>query len=79
MDNDIFVVMVNDRHSDIDVTLFYNKEDAIEDARKWAKIGAGEYPEYIKESTTIGKSLGWVFYISYGESDSIIVMKRGVE
>jgi len=71
--------MVNNRHADIDVDLFHKEEDAIENARKWAKLGAGKYPEYIKESTTTGKGLGWVLFITYGtEDDHIIVMKRGI-
>ncbi len=71
-----YVVLLEDRHSDTNVYLFYNEEKAIEEARRIAKENSrnGEIEE---EAISIAD--GWRYIARYScEGDHTRVLKRTI-
>lgn len=77
MDNLIYVVMIEDRHVDVEVELFISKERAIERARE---IFNEEDRYSDGKDEKLSPSMiedGWVYFAIYScESDSVRVMER---
>ena len=69
----IYLVIHEDRHTDVEVEAFSDKEKSIEYARKRAKSCVHEdYLEDYQESDI----LGWLFFASYsGVGDSVRVIE----
>ena len=82
MTADVYVVLIQDRHTDPEVEVFANPVDAIDYAEKEVREGAGKFPEDIEilELTPGMLADGWVFAGIYScEGDSVTVMKRQVK
>ena len=74
----IYIVIIEDRHTDVKVKPFYDKERAINHARELAK-GYCDYEEDYEEHD-YGKDDGWLFYAQYScESDSVRVVEVEME
>jgi hypothetical protein len=72
---DIFVALVQDRHTDVDAAVF-SKDDA---AIAWARKMAGEFSSGpVNETLTEDmKAAGWLYYGSYScEGDPVRVIRR---
>lgn len=69
----IYVVIVQDRHSDIEIKLFANKEQAIDKARQLAH----EYCSHKEDYEEDLECRGWVFFVRYScEGDNIRVIEK---
>jgi len=70
---EIYIVVVEDRHTDIEVHPFTDKNKAISEAKRVAK----EYcrnEEYYEEQD-LGEDVGFLFYAQYScESDNVRVV-----
>lgn len=65
----IYIVVCDDRHSDLDLQAFTDKDKAISEARKMAKeySNEGDYEEHDYD--------GFLFYANYScEGDKVYVM-----
>ena len=72
MSEDIWIVLIEDRHSDVGALPFSSEEGAIEAARASAPDDAESEP-----LTDGMRKDGWVFYLPYGsEGDHVRVVKR---
>ncbi len=72
---DIWIVLVQDRHSDVDARPFSSEERAIEYARSQADDDDVAEP---LNQAMLGD--GWVFYLPYGtEGDCVRVVKRTLD
>lgn len=70
----VYVMMVDDRHSDPEPTVYASSFEAINDAASWARDHASD-PDDIDESP-IG---GWLYHATYSsESDSVWVLEKPV-
>jgi len=70
----VFVVIIEDRHSDVDVEIWTEREAAIARARELAKEYC-RHPEDYKEE----QIADWLFYAKYScEDDSCRVVERKV-
>lgn len=68
---DLYVVMVNDRHTDPEPHLFTTEDAALGYARETARGWLVEY---------LGGADGWLYYAQHPtESDSIWVLKKMVD
>ena len=75
----IYVVMINDRHSDPGVRLFSTAVKAIDYAKQFARRCCYS-PEDIREELTSGmQRAGWLYYADYTEEDSIWVLPCKVD
>lgn len=77
--NEVFVVILNDRHSDTEVEVWTDREVAIERARSIGKDIWKHYSartgDYVEETIK-----GWEFYCRYSsEGDSVCVRKTIVD
>jgi len=71
----IYVVMVEDRHADLDAELFTDPEQAIAYARRTAHELC-RHPESYEEETIEG----WLFYARYStEGDSVWVVEKTLD
>lgn len=71
----IYNVIIEDRHNDVKVRSFFNRERAIEIAKDTA-ISLNRDLEYLKEDIIEG----WEFYIEYScEGDCVRVIKTMLE
>lgn len=71
----MFIVGIEDRHADVDVHLFYDKDNAIEFARNEA-IAGGRGIDGIEEHGYPG----WVYYATYScEGECTWVIERNPE
>jgi len=79
---DIWIVLVEDRHADVDALPFSSEERAIGEARAQVE-GNARHPESIKwdaQMTTAARRDGWVFYVPYSEEgDHVRVVKRTMD
>ena len=72
---DVWIVLVEDRHTDVDAVPFSTEERAVEYARKQAPDDATSGP--LNDAM---RRDGWVFYLPYGsEGDCIRVIKRTMD
>lgn len=70
---EIYIVIVEDRHTDVMTYPFKDKEKAISEAKRIAKKYC-KYKEDYKEHD-YGQDSGWLFYAEYScESDSVHVV-----
>lgn len=70
----LFVVLIQDRHADVDAEVWADKEKAIARARELAKEYC-RFPEDYEERQVAD----WVFYAVYScESDSITVLEKAL-
>jgi hypothetical protein len=68
----MFVVILEDRHIDVEVELYNEKEKAYERAMSLAKENC-RHPEDLE----LGKVEGWLLYIRYScEGDSVRVLEK---
>ena len=68
----IYCVIINDRHADVDVQPYTNLEDAVDFARNTAKELCRFQEDY--EETKID---GWCFHAQYScEGDSVWVVEK---
>lgn len=72
---DLYVAIIEDRHSDVGVDVFSDEDTAIAWARKMAHASAsGSVDETLTKSM---KDAGWVYFGSYSsEGDSVRVVRR---
>ena len=77
----IWVVVEEDTHADLGVTLFSTQEKAIAFAEECAcSIPRSRvWPEEDMELTDGMREDGWVYYFAYGENNSIIIMERELD
>ena len=72
---DTWIVLVEDRHADVDALPFSSEERAIEHARTAAPDDAES--EHLTDGM---RKDGWVFYLPYGpEGDCVRVVKRTMD
>ena len=70
---ELYIVIIEDRHSDVAVYPFSNKEKAIQEARRIAKKYC-RHPEDYQEHD-YGRDIGWLFYANYScEGDHVLVV-----
>jgi hypothetical protein len=70
--SEVWIVLVEDRHSDVDALPFSTEEGAFAKARDSVPDDAGEEP-----LTDGMRKSGWVLYLPYGaEGDCVRVVKR---
>lgn len=70
----VYVVIVEDRHADVDIEIWADEQAAIGRARELAKKYC-RYPEDYKES----QIADWLFYVVYScENDCCRVVKRQI-
>ena len=74
---DVWIVLIQDRHSDVEARPFSSEERAAEDARVIGERSDGAQPAQL---TTGMRRDGWVLYIPYGsEGDCVRVVKRTMD
>lgn len=79
--SDIWIVLVEDRHSDVEALPFSTEERAAEYARDWVR----DAPEFSgdAEDAELNDAMrrdGWVLYLPYGtEGDCVRVVKRTMD
>lgn len=82
MSNSVFVVVINERHSDTDVELFVSAQAAVIYARKLVREYAHpDYPGDVDEtlSESMRKS-DWLYYGKWsGEGEHIFVVEREIK
>lgn len=74
---DIWVVVEEDRHAEVEVTPFAAEEPALEAARRAAAENARD--DGVEEGTLTPEMIrdGWVLYLEYGaEGDCVRVVRR---
>lgn len=78
---DTWIVLVNDRHTDVDALPFSTEEAAVEVAREQMRAIVA-HPEHIQEVALDADDLedGLVLCLEYAvESDSVRVVKRAMD
>jgi hypothetical protein len=79
--DEIWIVLVEDRHADVEAFPFSTEERAIAYAREQVQENA-RHPESISEEelTPAMREDGWVFFMTYStEGDCVRVVKRSVD
>ena len=72
---DTWIVLIEDRHADVDALPFSTKEGAVQAACAAAPDNAQDV-----QLTTGMRREGWVLFLSYGsEGDSVRVIKRTMD
>ena len=73
----VYVVIIEDRHSDTDVVVFSSEYEAVEYATGTAKKYC-RHPEYFKESLNDAMiKSGWKYHATYScEGDNVRVLER---
>lgn len=72
---EVYVVIIEDRHTDVDAEVYADEHKAVERAKVMAKDSC-QSPEDYEEH----KIADWIFYASYScESDSVKVLKKEVK
>lgn len=75
MPSEVFVVLLNDRHADIEPEVFAGEDAAVAFARAEALKISRNRPEEIEEY----EIQGWTLYLSIGpEVDSVRVQRKAV-
>jgi hypothetical protein len=78
--NDIWIVIIEDRHADVDAYPFSTEEAAITAAQKAVTDGARHPEDKDEWDTELNAAMlvdGWVFYTRYSsEGDCVRVIKR---
>ena len=72
---DTWIVLIEDRHSEVDARPFSSEERAIEYAR--SQVDDTDLPADLNDAM---RSDGWVLYVPYGtEGDCVRVVKRTMD
>jgi hypothetical protein len=75
MSADIWVVLIEDRHSDVEALPFSSEERAAEYAR--SQVDATDLPAELNDAM---RRDGWVLYLPYGsEGDCVRVVRRTMD
>lgn len=75
---EIYIVIIEDRHTDTAVYPFTDKEKAVNEARRIAKQYCRHEDDY--EEHDYGRNDGWLFYAQYScESDNVRVVTATVD
>ncbi|MCP4540143.1 MAG: hypothetical protein GY832_23645 [Chloroflexi bacterium] len=70
----VYVIIINDRHLDVDVLLYSDREEAVDTARDLAKTACSAKEDYEELKTG-----GGIFFAKYScEGDYIRVIERTV-
>ena len=70
---ELYIVIVEDRYSDVEAMPYTSKEKAVEVAKSLAKKYCRHQDDY--QEHDYGKDSGWLFYANYScESDSVRVV-----
>jgi hypothetical protein len=79
--SDIWIVLVEDRHADVEALPFSTEQAAIEAARAEAEENARSPEDVTEEPLTPAMTAdGWVLYLPYGtEGDCVRVVKRTLD
>ena len=73
----VYTMIIEDRHTDVEVTLFQNKDDAINTATKSVKEWGAKWPEDIEERYDVH---GWLYHGVYScEGDSVTVIESEIK
>ena len=77
----VYVAILEDRHCDVQVEVFSEKEDAVEWAEEAALLNAHHEEDIEKEELTAGmRKEGWLYYAVYScEGDSVRVVQKEVD
>lgn len=74
----LFLVIIEDRHTDVAVHPFSDAGVAIEEAKRVAKELGHEHDHY--EEHDYGKDAGWLFHANYScEDDSVRVVEAELD
>jgi hypothetical protein len=79
---EVWIVLVEDRHTDVNAIPFSSEEAAVTRARKEATANAWhpDDVEWNAELNTAMRADGWVLYLPYGtEGDKVRVVKRQMD
>jgi hypothetical protein len=78
MNDKVFLVIIEDRHTDVTVHPFSDAGVAIEEAKRVAEEYGRENDYY--EEHDYGKDDGWLFFARYtGEGDSVRVVEAELD
>lgn len=72
----VWLVIQEDRHADMEVTPFASEAAAVEYAEQTAASFPTDHDPEDMVLTSDMRRQGWVYYYTYGESDSIRVIWR---
>lgn len=73
MNQSVYVVMINDRHTDPEPEVFLNRDEAIEFAQKYVR----EYGRPGDVEVHDPPPMGWLFYGTYSvEADCVWVLEK---
>lgn len=72
------IVLHNDRHADPEVSVFATTELAIADAKRRAQE-CNRFGDLEESLTEPMRRSGWLYFATYGESNSIRVEEREVQ
>lgn len=76
----VFVVITQDRHVDIDVTLFTTADAAISYARKEVRDNLRYSDDLDEDLTDNMRAAGWLYYGCYScEGDCVRVVEREIK
>lgn len=84
MNTDIWIVLIEDRHADVEAMPFSSEKRAVEAAREQVLKNA-RHPDDIDwdvPMTTAARADGWVFLAEYGtetESERVRVVRRALD
>lgn len=80
--SDIYIVLLEDRHIDVDAYPFLDRQQAIEYAQVLVHANA-RHPENIDWGGPLDQDMiadGWVYYVEYSsESDCVRVIQRTLD
>jgi hypothetical protein len=76
--SDLWIVLIEDRHADVEASPFSTEEAAVTAARRMAAEYARDPEDVGDAALTVGmRQDGWVLYLPYGpEGDCVRVLKR---
>ena len=79
-DMKIYVVLIEDRHADVDIELYADRLEAIKRSTELAKRYSRRSEDIeVRPLNDAMKQLGWIRHISYScESDYVTVIERDV-
>ena len=72
----VYIVLIEDRHSDPEVKVFSTSQKAIREAKKIAKVGSNHNSSEIEERIITG----WLYYATYScENDCVRVEEKVID
>jgi len=76
---EVFVVLVEDNHCDVDAEVFTNEVDAVKWAINQVPDLCDPVEDVYEEDAQLTEGMkrdGWVLYLPYSEEDCVRVMRR---